>query len=155
MTRAYTLIEIIFVIAIILIMVAIGIGSYGAARQSMAVDLQTDELVALLHQLRDTSRSQTKCVGVRFVKNMPPKKIETAYLNPRQGCDAKELLSELAWSDEVVVLNSLSILFVPPHGAMKTGPTNEKAEVEIAFKKNQAKSRKVIFEPRTGKIEKF
>lgn len=154
MIRAFTLIEIIFVIAVILIIAGLGAGSYGAARRSMAVDLEADTLVASLHQFRDASRTQPKCVGIRFEKNAAPKKIETAYLNPTQGCDAKETLSALAWSDEVVILNSLSILFIPPHGTMKIAPTNEKAEVGIAFKQNPAHNRKVFFDPQTGKIEK-
>lgn len=149
------MIEIIFVIAVILIMAALGAGSYSAARQSAALDLQTDELVALLHQFRNISGSQTKCVGVRFIKNAPPKKIESAYLNPRQGCDAKETLSEMAWSDEMAVLDSLSVVFAPPYGTMKIQPSNEKAEVGIVLKKNPAKSRVIRLEPQTGKIEKL
>jgi prepilin-type N-terminal cleavage/methylation domain-containing protein len=164
MIRAFTLIEIIFVIAVILIIAALGAGSYGAARRSMAVDLEADTLVASLHQFRDASRVQPKCAGVRFTKNTSPKKIETAYLNSKQGCDANETLSELVWPDEVIISklvlgdaeqNSLSILFIPPHGTMKIVPANEKTEVSIAFKANTTHSRTVVLEPKTGKIEKL
>lgn len=156
MKYAFTLIEILLVLSVILIVATLGIGSYTAARQNMAIDLEADRLVVLFHELRDASRTGTRCFGLRFEKNEDPQKIEAAYRNPRQGCDPNETNSPLSWSPEISVAqeNTVSVLFIPPHGNIKIQPDADAAEVTLALKKVPQKTRTIMIEPSTGKIWK-
>lgn len=154
MKRAFTLIEIIFVIAVILLVASLGVGGYTASRRNMAIDLETDRLVVLLHELRDASKKGNVCHGLRLKKNEAPRKIEKAYLNKKSGCGGEEKQSEISWEGEVET-TELSIIFIPPHGEMKIEPVNEKTEVQVNLKKSSGTKRTIILEPQTGKIEKL
>lgn len=157
MKHAFTLIEILLVLSVILIVATLGIGSYTVARQNMAIDLEADRLVVVLHELRDASRAGARCLGLRFEKNENPQKIETAYRNPRQGCDPNETSSPIPWSPEISMAqeNAVSVLFIPPHGNMKIQPDAAFVEVILALKKVPQKTRAIMLEPKTGKIWKL
>lgn len=153
MKRAFTLIEIIFVIAVILLVAALGVGGYTASRRNMAIDLETDRLVVLLHELRDASKKGNVCYGLRLKKNEALLKIEKTYLNKKAGCGDVKKQSEILWEGEVDV-SELAIIFIPPHGEMKIEPVNEKTEIRVNLKKNHENGRTVLFEPKTGLIKK-
>lgn len=157
MKHAFTLIEILLVLSVILIVAMLGIGSYTAARQNMTIDLEADRLVILFHELRDASRAGARCFGIRFEKNENPQKIEAAYQNPRQGCDPNETSSPLPWSPEISVAreNAVSVLFIPPHGNIKIQPDADFAEVTLALKKVPQKTRTITIEHATGRIWKL
>lgn len=154
MKRAFTLIEIIFVIAVILLVASLGVGGYTASRRNMAIDLETDRLVVLLHELRDASKKGNVCHGIRLKKNEAPRKIEKTYLNKKSGCSNEEKQSEISWEGEVET-NELSVIFIPPHGEMKIEPVNEETEIRVNLKRNPGNTRTVMLEPETGRIEKL
>lgn len=164
MKKAFTLIEILIVISIILIITSIGIGSYTMVRKNMTVDLETDKLVAVMHSLRETSRTEVKCAGLKLTKNSPPEKIEALYKNAVDGCDETETLSEIDWSNEIIISeialdgikhNVASVIFVPPMGNMQLKPTASKSDITLALKNGNYKTKTISLDKLTGKIEKL
>lgn len=162
--HAFTLIEIIVVVSIVLIMAALGVGSYRAARQNITIDLEADKLMTTLFALRDLSTVKAKCFGARLERGKEPQKIEADFnraLNNASGsgpggCDLRgERRSILPWSPEVEVTNEgISILFMPPHGKIQIFPTMEAKEVNLALKNMPQVARTIIINPASEKIEK-
>lgn len=166
---AFTLVEILIVISIILIVSAIGAGAYSSARKSLALDLETDRIVAMLHSMRTAAQiaqrnAAPKCHGVKFRRNEEPQKIETAYSDPIHGCeDAENLISTNAENAIVagnILLdgnseNDLSVLFAPPRGAMKFNRIiGKNAEITIALKRGASRPKVIAINRESGKIEK-
>ncbi len=84
--KAFTLIEMLIVVAIIAILAMIAVGAYGSARRSAQIDLMADNLVSSLKYQQSLSKAgkvvresdqvgdeeqsvQTKCYGMYFSKN--------------------------------------------------------------------------------------
>lgn len=161
--QGFTLVEIIIVIGIILVIAGIGIGAYGNARRGIAVDLESDKIIATLHSLRSESQSVTRCVGIVFKKNQTPRRIESAYLNAVDGCDAISESRPLILDENIVVSaltldggqrSEFSVLFAPPLGTMRFIPSAGEGLLTISTKAGSASARTIALNSQTGKIEK-
>ncbi|MBI4994250.1 hypothetical protein HZC21_01225 [Candidatus Peregrinibacteria bacterium] len=160
---AFTLIELLIVIGIIIVLAVAGIASYSTARQNIAVDLETDKLVALLHTLREQSRTGAECAGITFEKGETPSKIEAAYKNKIQKCAGKVNVSDVILSPEIVLTelnldeaarDVFSVTFIPPHGTAQFAPEGEEVEIILSVKSKFYLSRTILINRATGKIEK-
>ena len=102
--KAFTLMEMLVVIAIVTLLAVIAIGSYGSARRSAQIDLIADNLVSVLKQQQELSKSGkvgpadeeesvSKCYGMYFGKGTTQEEgaqvkiIDTPYY-PVRGQDA-------------------------------------------------------------------
>lgn len=150
------------VISVILLITGLGIGSFRLARQNVALDLETDAIVAAFMQYRNLAKAGNVCHGMRFENNKIPQKIEARFLTVQAGCDPNILLQPLAGlSPDVIVENliqegalqpGLDILFEPPAGTVKILPDNQKSEISIRLKRVPNRTRKIFVEPRSGRI---
>ncbi|MEK7524041.1 MAG: hypothetical protein AAB588_03330 [Patescibacteria group bacterium] len=161
---AFTLLEIVIVIGIILLLATLGIGSYSAARRSLTIDLETDKLVQLVSSLREISKTSPQCAGIRFETNRPSQKIVYAYKNSVEGCEKNGILTPTNGSSEVtitgiqqgtVIVKTASLLFTPPLGTLQIQPTAENLSITLALKNSPTVRRTISFELTTGKIEKI
>lgn len=164
MKKAFTLIELLIVIGIIITLAVFGIGSYSAARQNITLDLETDRIVALLQTLREQSRTSAKCAGITFEKGKMPTKIEAKYQNSKQKCANKMGVSDVNLSPEItlsglqldgVARDVFSILFVPPHGEAEFTPESSEAVLTLKIKSKNYLSRDILINRISGKIEKL
>lgn len=162
MRRAFTLIELLIVISIVLVLTTIGITSFSAARKNLTIDLESDTLIAMLHTLRNETRTLSGCRGISFMKNRPTQKIEAEYENPVKGCGAPHSAAS-ALSSEIVISNimidnrthdSFSIMFTPPYGIATFSPSGEIGEVTLALRNAVARSKTIRINKVTGSIEK-
>ncbi|MEK9132909.1 MAG: prepilin-type N-terminal cleavage/methylation domain-containing protein [Patescibacteria group bacterium] len=153
-TSGFTLMEIIIVVGIILILAVMGMGSYSIARRAIVMDLETDKLVALLNSTRDESKKTAKCFGIRFAKNSAPRKIHSIYANYVNGCSNEFALVDVEWSKEIVVGEDLTVIFIPPQGAMKLDPEAKTAQIVLNYNGTNS-VRTISFNTETGKIEKL
>ncbi len=154
--HAFTLLEILIVISIIMIIALMGIGSFSAARQNLVVDLETDNVVALLYSLRDSARNQPKCSGIVFALQQAPKRITS-------GCGKEVTTERAALSAEVTLQKimldgsereEMTLLFTPPFGTMQFSHGGREATLIFGLKNKPALSRTVIVDRETGRIEK-
>ena len=161
--RAFTLIELLIVISIIMIIATVGITSFSSARMGLVVDLESDKLVSLLHTLRNETRAKSKCFGIAFEKNKPPQKIEAAYKNPVEGCD-KPVSSTLQFDPDLVLTdvkldaraqNAMSVTFVPPYGTMQFEPHGNDLELALSLRTGAYVAQTIRISSTTGKIEKM
>lgn len=159
----FTLMEIIIVISVVLILAVLGIGSYGVARRAIAIDLETDKLVAALASAREESKIGLLCRGFLFKKNTAVQKIEAAYRNPVLGCDNNYEKSAFPASAEVAVaglteddaaVDEFSVIFAPPLGKMQIRHGAKTAEITLALKTGP-NARRILLNSETGKIEKL
>lgn len=158
---AFTLLEILLVIAIIAILAMAGAGSYSIARRGIAVDLETDKIIALLQDLREQTKISATCIKVQFLKNQQKITKETAqYENRRCGNFSSSdipLNSNIVTADitaNETARDNLAVLFTPPFGALSSEPTAQTAEIKLAFKTNQTAWKKISINLISGKIEK-
>lgn len=168
--RAFTLVEILVVISIIMLIATTGIISYNSTRKNLAIGIETDKIVTLFHSLRDETQNNTgsaegqKCYGIRFSKNAAPQKIETVFLDKVHGCAEEEKYSGLdiaqdffpseIISDESVKEN-LSVIFIPPYGMMTIRPDRGvKTQITFHLKNTPETTGKIEFNTTTGKVEK-
>lgn len=163
MKRAFTLIELLIVIGIILTLAVFGVGSYSAARQNIALDLEADKIVALLQTLREQSRTSAKCAGITFEKGKIPSQIEAKYQNSKQKCAAKVGVSDVSLNPEIIlseiqldgaVRDVFSVVFVPPHGEAEFTPESSEAVLTLKIKSKEYLSREILINRISGKIEK-
>lgn len=159
---AFTLIEILIVISIILIIASMGIGAYSSARRGITVDLESDKIVATLHSFRSEAQNTSKCIGMIFQKGKTPRRIESGFLNMVDGCDTTSGSSPLPFDSDIAVSaltlginqrGEFSVLFVPPLGIMQFVPSAGDGSIEISTKTSSSK-RTIVLNSQTGKIEK-
>ena len=161
--KAFTLIELLIVIGIIITLAVFGIGSYSAARQNMTLDLEADRLVALIHTLREQSRTSPKCAGITFEKGKMPTEISAKYQNSKQKCAAKVNVSDVVLAPEIILSalklddtdrDVFSVLFVPPQGEAEFMPESSSAQLTLKIKSKNYLSRDILINRISGKIEK-
>lgn len=158
MKNAFTLLELVVVISIIVIMSVIGISNYRSAKENLTIGLETDKLVSLLQSAREETRTTPRCVEIHFEKNSPPQKRTGVYKNPVEGChfgDTEYVRADTA--DGVITLDTLSVVFVPPNGSilLKEGGLRlglAAAKIQISSSKNPSLIRTIYINPATGEI---
>lgn len=163
MKSGFTLLELIVVVSILLIVAVIGLGSFSMSRRTLVLDLEGDNFVAALYTLRETSRSEPKCTGMRLKKNQPAQKIEWPFKD--NACDAGAesrtaypLAKEVAFGK--ILLDGgeaaeLEIRFIPPYGLAQFIPGGQRAEVVLSPSAGTGNQRTVSLDRLTGKIEKL
>ncbi len=85
--KAFTLIEMLIVIAIIAILAVLAVNAYGGARRSAQIDLTADGLVSALKMQQGLSKSGrveadsgSKCYGMYFTKNPAEGETQIQYV---------------------------------------------------------------------------
>jgi prepilin-type N-terminal cleavage/methylation domain-containing protein len=147
MKKAFTLIELLIVIAIIGILTVVSLSSYSSTRQVAEINIQTDTLVTLLRESKGKAQNTTPdeegklyCIGFQFSQNSVDtdtpqiQKIKVPYKNQFEPCDTEqEPIPEPGLEDielEITKINlnegadskevnQLSILYFPPKGEFK------------------------------------
>lgn len=160
--KAYTLIELMIVISIIIIIAGIGVGAYNISRRNAVVEIEANKLTAALHSVRETSKTNSFCYGINFIKNKFPAKIKFPYKNG--VCDHSSMTKEnFVWPKEInasqisadgTEINEISVVFMPPAGAIEFMPNASEIKIGLAYKTNKKILRSVAVSGETGKIEK-
>lgn len=154
MSKAFTMLEILVVITIIIVLSAIGIGNYRSTKINLTIDLETDKVVAFLQSAREETRAIPNCIEVVFKKNETPQKREGVYKNPVQGCDfSNKTPISFQLSSDIIPASSIRFLFIPPKGDMQVTP-KETEEIRLVSKNNIGLYRTISWNTRTGRIEK-
>lgn len=167
MKHAFTLIEIMVVIFIILIFAVIGTGAYSAVRQRLIPDIETDKVIAMLNSLRSTARSSGMCEGLIFTKNAPMQRTESAYVNPSQPCAEPTTKIATPFTQSVALSaitidntsrDTIQVQFIPPQGsldfALQQGETGAQAVLTIASANAPENFKTVVINKLSGVIEK-
>lgn len=161
--KGFTLIEIVIVIAMIIIISTLGVGSYSSINNNLAIDFFADNFISKIHSTRVTTQSRPKCLGLRLQKNATVKAIESAYKNARAGCEKNKKATTLDLGKNVVAsqilldgieMESADIFFEPPAGIMKFSTEGKNIEIIFALVADVTKTRTVTIEKSTGKITK-
>jgi len=159
--KGFTLIEIVIVIAIIIIISTLGVGSYSSINNNLAIDFFADNFISKLHSTRVSTQSQPKCLGLRLQKDAEVKATESAYKNARTGCEKNKKTTTLDLGKNIVAsqilldgieTESVDIFFEPPAGIMKFSPDGKNIEIIFALVTDATKTRTVTIEKNTGKI---
>lgn len=165
--KAFTLIEILIVVSIILVISAVGIDIYSSSRKNLVTDLESDKLVSMLHTIREEAKSSSpsKCVGIKLAKNENPQKIESPYLSAQKACSDSINTAPMSWNSEAVISEIavddsqkkyLSVLFSPPFGEMQfLGGNGATAQLTVAFKANTQYFKKISINKASGRFEKL
>lgn len=152
--RAFTLIEILVVISIILVLSGIGIANYRSARHSVMLDLEADKLVVLLQNSQTETRAKSLCIEVKFEKNKAPEKRE-GTLQRKEKCDfGTTPYTRLNIGHDVTSLSDLVLVFIPPKGKIQTYPGTIESDIKISFNREQAVSRTVTINRISGAINR-
>lgn len=163
---AFTLIEILIVIAIILIMTAVGLDIYSSSRKFMVVDLESDKLIALMRSIREESKAlrPAQCVGIEFSVNNTPQKVYSDYNSDARDCGNARTTSPITFGGEAAIsaitLNNssrtnLTLNFAPPFGEMELSETGNTGEITVAFRTNTNVFKKIYFNRMSGNITKL
>jgi len=140
---AFTLIEILIVIAIIGILAVVAVSSYGAVRQKVKIDLMADTLISTIKEQQDaakTGRGTPVCYGIYFNSAASASQIQlitAPYVavesvgEMADYCDmSKSDLSDFALFENFKILDmtafgaprsSYLIMFKPPEAAIVIG----------------------------------
>lgn len=160
--------EMLVVIAIITILAFVGLNSYRSSKANLALNLETDKIIAELNSMRSKVKSPIRgerpiCEGAAFSKDSAPQKISGEYAGPKAGC-AQFTLYGSGLTQETAVyslkadsteVNSLTVFFTPPSGAMKISAVAEKheiAEIILSLKTNTSARRAILINASTGSI---
>lgn len=164
MKNAFTLIELIIVITILIIITAVGVGAYSGIRRTLLIDLQADTLVTILGNMQSEVKNAPRCVGIRFEQDKAPQRIEAAYSSGTRTCGQVALVSSFALPAELRVAQvradlaptkTLSILFTPPHATVSLQPGSSLGDIIVALKNDAKRYRTVRVHKATGVIEKI
>ncbi|PJC36638.1 hypothetical protein CO046_04450 [Candidatus Peregrinibacteria bacterium CG_4_9_14_0_2_um_filter_53_11] len=163
----FTLLELIIVITVLMLVTALGLGSYGLARASLIMDLQSERLVATLNSLRDQAKTHTDCIGVDFTNDAYPELLRQPYTNPREGCSGDIERTEFPnWSKDVVtsqlsldgreLSTPLVIFFIPPTGVVRIDPAAQVTTITISLTRyGYVRERTIEIDATTGRIQRL
>jgi len=111
MKKAFTLIELLIVIAIIGILTVVSLSSYSSTRQVAEINIQTDTLVTLLREAKGKAQNTTPddegklyCIGYKFTQTTETsniEKIKVPYKNQFDPCEINATDSEEQESAEL------------------------------------------------------
>lgn len=162
--RAFTLIEVLVVMAIITVIAVMGAGAYSLAQQGITLDLAGDTIVGQLHGLRGKAQAQSRCFGMRFIKNHTPEIIEMPLRDRVHGCGNIDKLIQMPLRRTVAIgelttegtipTDRLTVIFGPPYGAMQIVPNARTATLTVLNEKNPSSRRVITLNAETGGIEK-
>ena len=112
MKKAFTLIELLIVIAIIGILTVVSLSSYSSTRQVAEINIQTDTLVTLLRESKGKAQNTTPdengklyCIGFQFSQNSGDsdtpqiQKIKVPYKDKFEPCDLNDITQEPGLED--------------------------------------------------------
>lgn len=167
--HAFTLVEILVVIAIIAIFAVIGLGSYRGARNTLVIDLEADKLVAFLQSAREETREAPHCVVIQFLGGAL-ERYQVPFINPVAGCGEipqnGATISPISFPfDKDVSLagiildgkqqTSAKIIFSPPNGRISFGPAGAQESLSLGLNSVPGLIRTVTVTSATGQIEKI
>ena len=168
--EAFTLLEILIVLAIITTIAVMGAGSYRLARRGIAIDIQSDKIVVLLKpyrdssKFRDASKSTSYCYGMRLEKGVGPQRVEAPYDNAQRKCGEQAVTAMADWPTDIIItgietdtipVEHAVVLFAPPRGRMDLDPSAREIRATIGFENNASNATRTLSISRdTGTIEK-
>lgn len=160
--RAFTMIELIIVLAVIAVISLIGYSAFFSSRMNITIELAHEDLRAELHKLRTQTQREPTCATVTFARNGVPRIARTAIVSgacaPPTAAGFQPIIQARGVHVEKILLDesevdSVGILFTSPRGNFTFTPDAQRVSIELAIARRPAFSRMIELEAASGRIE--